>query len=303
MDNFASLQEVIDSFSGNVFDNLFPLEFTKSYVHNDDILYVNKTTGVCSAKLPINIDEVVQYWSNHIFKSSSPEDYNAFLPFATARLFYVFRSAVDYFNLTSESKITIADFATGQGVLLDIIKSFSKKIVLMGTEHAEELAKIQSNKGFNIVATPVTSNIPILFEADIGFINWTLSCCANPYDFLLGVRKNLADSGHIVVSESSRIMVPFRKPLSYLLNPTHPTNIHPFYFSKNSLTALLESCGFEIRYTNRFFDSDVLLIIAQKINLPNQNKQIKVDRADDVINFFNKYHELTNFYQSIESIS
>ena len=301
MNLFANAQDVRNSFSGDVLEsNLIPIEVTRSYVQNNDILYVNKATGICSAKLPINIDEVVQYWSNNIFKSSSPEDYNAFLPFATARLFYVFRSIVDFFNLTTDSNLTIADFATGQGVLLNIIKNFSKNLNLVGTEHSSELVEMLSNSGFNIQSTPVTSKIPSLFEADIGIINWTLSCCANPYDFLLGVRNNLSDSGYVVVAESSRIMVPYKKPLSYLLNPTHPTNIHPFYFSKNSLAALLQSCGFEVRYTNRFFDSDVLLIIAQKSTMPNQDKKLVVDSAEDVINFFNKYHELTNFYQSLE---
>jgi hypothetical protein len=301
MNLFASAQDVKDSFSGdNLESNLIPIEVTRSYVQNNDILYVNKATGICSAKLPININEVVQYWSNNIFKSSSPEDYNAFLPFATARLFYVFRSIVDFFNLTTDSNLTIADFATGQGVLLNIIKNFSKNLNLVGTEHSSELVEMLSNSGFNIQSTPVTSKIPSLFEADIGIINWTLSCCANPYDFLLGVRNNLSDSGYVVVAESSRIMVPYKKPLSYLLNPTHPTNIHPFYFSKNSLAALLQSCGFEVRYTNRFFDSDVLLIIAQKSTMPNQDKKLVVDSAEDVINFFNKYHELTNFYQTLE---
>jgi hypothetical protein len=301
MNQFASAQDVKDSFSGdNIESNLIPIEVTRSYVQNNDILYVNKDTGICSAKLPININEVVQYWSNNIFKSSSPEDYNAFLPFATARLFYVFRSIIDFFKLTTDSKLTIADFATGQGVLLNIIKNFSKNLNLVGTEHSGDLVEMLSNSGFNIQSTPVTSKMPSLFEADIGIINWTLSCCADPYDFLLGVRNNLSDSGYVVVAESSRIMVPYKKPLSYLLNPTHPTNIHPFYFSKNSLAALLQSCGFEVRYTNRFFDSDVLLIIAQKSSMPNQDKKLVVDSAEDVINFFNKYHELTNFYQTLE---
>jgi hypothetical protein len=301
MNQFASAQDVKDSFSGdNIESNLIPIEVTRSYVQNNDILYVNKATGICSAKLPININEVVQYWSNNIFKSSSPEDYNAFLPFATARLFYVFRSIIDFFKLTTDSKLTIADFATGQGVLLNIIKNFSKNLNLVGTEHSGDLVEMLSNSGFNIQSTPVTSKMPSLFEADIGIINWTLSCCADPYDFLLGVRNNLSDSGYVVVAESSRIMVPYKKPLSYLLNPTHPTNIHPFYFSKNSLAALLQSCGFEVRYTNRFFDSDVLLIIAQKSSMPNQDKKLVVDSAEDVINFFNKYHELTNFYQTLE---
>jgi hypothetical protein len=298
---FANAQDVRNSFSGDVLEsNLIPIEVTRSYVQNNDILYVNKATGICSAKLPININEVVQYWSNNIFKSSSPEDYNAFLPFATARLFYVFRSIIDFFKLTTDSKLTIADFATGQGVLLNIIKNFSKNLNLVGTEHSGDLVEMLSNSGFNIQSTPVTSKMPSLFEADIGIINWTLSCCADPYDFLLGVRNNLSDSGYVVVAESSRIMVPYKKPLSYLLNPTHPTNIHPFYFSKNSLAALLQSCGFEVRYTNRFFDSDVLLIIAQKSSMPNQDKKLVVDSAEDVINFFNKYHELTNFYQTLE---
>ena len=96
--------------------------------------------------------------------------------------------------------------------MLDIIKNFSKNLNLAGTEHSGDLVEMLSNSGFNIQSTPVTSKMPSLFKADIGVIKWTLSCCANPYNFLLGVRNNLSDSGYVVVAESSRNMVPYKKP-------------------------------------------------------------------------------------------
>jgi len=293
-------QEIINSFSGNVSKtDLIPLVETKQFLQDGDSLFVNQKTGIVSSSLPIDERAVVEYWSNSIFTSKSAEDYNGFLPYAQSRLFYVFRHACDYFKLNKHSKIRIADFASGQGILLDILATYLKESELFGTEHSSYLSEEQLNRGLKVFNTAIGKDTKTMFTADIGFVNWTLSCSASPYDFLQGVRNNLSENGYLVVSESSRILVPFKKPLSYLLTPLHPANTHPWYFSKNSLSALLLVSGFEICYVNRYFDSDVLLIIAQKITYPMSDNQIKVDDYKVIEKFFKEYLKIEQFYSSL----
>ena len=295
-------QSIIDSFNGNVKQaDLIPLVETKNFVKDNDLLFVNQNTGIVSSNLPIDEKSIVEYWSNSIFTSKSVEDYNGFLPYAQGRLFYVFRHAVDYFKLNKNSKIKIADFACGQGILLDIFASHLKEAELFGTEHSLELVRQQVNRGLKVFNTAISRDTETMFNADIGFLNWTLSCSANPYDFLQGVRNNLSENGYLVISESSRILVPFKKPLSYLLKPLHPTNIHPWYFSKNSLSALLSACGFEICFINRYFDSDVLLMIAQKTNFPKSNSQVVVDDYKEIQKFFEEYLKIEEYYSGLNS--
>lgn len=302
MEKYVETQQIINSFSGNVKQaDLIPLVETKNFVKDNDLLFVNQNTGIVSSNLPIDEKSIVEYWSNSIFTSKSVEDYSGFLPYAQGRLFYVFRNAVDFFKLQKDSKIRIADFASGQGNLLDIFAAYLNKAELFGTEHSLDLTKEQLNRGLKVFNTAISKDTQKMFNADIGFVNWTLSCSANPYDFLQGVRNNLSENGYVVISESSRILVPFKKPLSYLLNASHPTNIHPWYFSKNALSALLLASGFEICYINRYFDSDVLLIIAQKTIAPNSDDQIKVDDYRLIQQFFKEYLKIDQFYSSLLS--
>ena len=67
------------------------------------------------------------------------------------------------------------------------------------------------------------------------------------------------------VAESSRILVPaFRKSIGDYLSKTIDNDVHPFHWSFNSLSNLLKLSGFEVIYSNRFIDSDVMLIIGKK---------------------------------------
>ena len=69
----------------------------------------------------------------------------------------------------------------------------------------------------------------------------------------------------IVIEESSRILVPFKKPIQMYFGKGNP-DIHPFHFSKNSLSNLLIINKFKPIFINRYIDSDYLLVIAKKID-------------------------------------
>jgi hypothetical protein len=138
------------------------------------------------------------------------------------------------------------------------------------------------------------------FTVDFASITWTLCNCIKPLDVLLDIRTHIKDDGLLVIAESSRLLVPFRKSLDDLLTKMHPADTHPFYWSKNSLSALLICAGFEPIAVNRYFDSDVLLIIAKKRPvLPKEDIEIEADDADLVLEFFAEYCKLNQFYEKL----
>jgi hypothetical protein len=103
-----------------------------------------------------------------------------------------------------------------------------------------------------------------------------------------------------VIAESSRILVPFKKTLNDLLSKQHPADTHPFYWSKNSLLALLICAGFEPVQINRYFDSDSIVIIARKLDsIPDPNMLIPADDPEVVSIFFTKYIEFSKYFESL----
>ena len=77
-----------------------------------------------------------------------------------------------------------------------------------------------------------------------------------------------------------------------MFNKKHPADHHPFIFSYKSLNSLLYSSGFRTVYFNRYYDSDVMMIIAKKIK-KNPNSYVEVDNFKDVKNFFMTWEKLS----------
>lgn len=299
----VSAADLIRCFSAQArVSDLDRLDFLSRWVRDDEVLYVDRCTGVVSADPSSVAMSTVDYWSNTIFTSQSDEDYNAFLPFARARLYYVFRTIIDRLQLDPSDAISVADFAAGQGVFLDLFRSYSPTFRLFGTEHSPLLSRAMRDRGLDIQETAVTGSMEPTFIADVATLNWTLSCCQSPYDVVMGVRSHLPVGGYMVIAESSRVLVPFKKSLRDLLGVTHPTHVHPWYFSAKSLCALVVASGFQVEWINRFFDSDVLLVIARKTDLPSMDHLIEIDHPDDVKEFFTEYARIDRYFEHLALI-
>ena len=72
-------------------------------------------------------------------------------------------------------------------------------------------------------------------QYDIVTILWTLENTTDCLAMLRYARERLLPGGHVVVATGSRILVPFKKPLSSYLNPDAPADMHCFRWSYNSL--------------------------------------------------------------------
>ncbi len=297
-------KEIINAFTkdGN---GLIKLPFIAQYNDNDELLYVDKKTGLVRSSLSLGSQEILDYWSNVIFSSKDPEDYSALNPFAHSRLLYVLLT-IKYFITQIVSKklssVKLCDFATGQGVFLNLCRSYVPEVQLSATEASEDLSGLLKKDGFQVKQRALgisnlekknTDNLP-----NFATLSWTLCNCIEPLKVLLDIRNSIAEDAYICVSESSRIMVPFRKMLSDYIPKKHPFDAHPFHFSVKSLSSILIVCGFEPVYYNRFQDSDILLIIAKKVPENCYTSAIEVDDPRSVYKFMSEWHNNTVFFKN-----
>ena len=125
---------------------------------------------------------------------------------------------------------------------------------------------------------------------------WTLCNTSNCMDIIKAAHNILNKNGYIVIAESSRMLVPFKKPIQMYFGKGNP-DIHPFHFSKNSLTNLLLINKFKPVYVNRYIDSDYLLIIAKK-DVAIHEKKIKLDNFRKVKYFFKRWYKESENYKN-----
>ena len=117
---------------------------------------------------------------------------------------------------------------------------------------------------------------------DIATILWTLENAVDPAGMLKAVWEFLDDDGHVVVATGSRLLVPFKKPMNMYLKPNSPFT----RYSANTLRGMLHENRFEVVAENRWIDSDVMVMIAQK----RQEKTPWIgDQAWQLVAFFNQW--------------
>lgn len=292
-----NVEALKSSYSGILPSNAIALEL-EEYLPKGSDLYVHPDTGVVTSELKMSPADVLNYWSNEIFSNPDPEQYTAHLPFAKSRLLYVLDTVFNYVRSKNLNPSTIADFAFGEGVLFELAQFHTDgSLVWTGTEGSRTLCDIQTKKGYTVHNKMLGDGVYCSARADIGFMTWTLCNCISPYDVLSEVHHYINEDGYLVIAESSRMLVPFRKTLGQLLNKHNPADAHPYYFSVNSLENLLKISGFTPVFTNRYQDSDVLLVIAKKesANKSLITRNFNLDNYNDVIEFFSEYKRHTNF--------
>jgi SAM-dependent methyltransferase len=188
---------------------------------------------------------------------------------------------------------SICDFGAGEGDFLKIFKKDKITNKLFGIEPSKNNCKIlKKNKIKSFEGT-----VEDFFKKnkgekfDIITLIWTLCNTANSYDIIKCASKLLKKNGYIVIAESSRILVPYKKPIHMYFGNPDPDS-HPFHFSKNSLTNLLILNKFNPIFVNRYIDTDYLVIVAKKTNKILKYKII-VDNYKTVKKFFNEWYKLS----------
>jgi 2-polyprenyl-3-methyl-5-hydroxy-6-metoxy-1,4-benzoquinol methylase len=233
-------------------------------------------------------------WDNKIFsKKIKAEDlkYSSDNAIMRSRHYY---SAI-FINelLVKKRGIKFCDYGSGEGNFISELARLNKNIKFYFTEsskinYSHIKKKYKKTIGFNgsIEDSITNKNFKNLGAASL---LWTLSACVNPIGVLNAIHASLNKEGLLIISDSSRIMVPFKKPIYNFFNSKLKTNnSHPFFFSYNSLSNLLEICGFRIVKANRFYDENDLVVIAKKRNNLSKSK-LKFDSQKRVISFLKSW--------------
>jgi len=256
---------------------------------------IAKFSGLVSVSNRRSSKEIADEWSNKIFgKKFSDNQYTSRIPAVIARHVYVLETIIK--NLKLKNK-TLCDFGAGEGQFLEFLKKKKLGCKLFGIEPSEKNCKILSKKKINNFRGTVEdfSKKKNILKFDIVTLMWTLCNTSNSYEIIKKASELLNNNGYIVVAESSRILVPFKKPIQMYFGKGNP-DIHPFHFSKNSLSNLLIVNKFKPIFVNRYIDSDYLLIIAKKIDKIDR-KKIRLDDYKKVKKFFEAWFKESKKYK------
>ena len=132
-------------------------------------------------------------------------------------------------------------------------------------------------------------------DYDIVTLLWTLENCGSAKAVIQAAKRMLKPGGKLIVATGSRILVPFKKPLWAYIDDS-PADLHPWRFSVRTLINLLSANGFELSHTNSTATSDYL--VASAIIHGDASPIGLVDDHNEVIDFFNRWHEDTVKYWS-----
>ena len=261
-------------------------------------IHVCKQCGFVYVKMRRSFEAVADTWSHEIYstrndkETSYSDEYTPRIPAVIARLTFVAEVVRDMLDSPDG---TLCDIGAGEGVFLDIVRQPSFGLNVFGIEPSENNCRIMTGKGIDCYAGTIEaymaqSESPVK-RFDNVTIMWTLENCQSCRAMLEAAYTLLDRGGHLLVATGSRILVPFKKPLHYYLGG-NLSDTHAFRFSANTLQHLLETCGFEIVYRNRYIDSDILCVVAQKVG-KSINHIYPKDNYQDVLDFFERWHQET----------
>jgi hypothetical protein len=271
-------------------------------------LYTCKSCGFVYAHVRRQDEDIKKDWAENMFGDTFDVEqtnadgytgYTAKVPAVTARLTY----ALENFDTTVGFKgKKVCDIGAGEGDFLGMIRDRKQPASVFGVEPSTANCRLLDGMKINCFVGGVEE-----FAADpaskAGFdvitLNWTLENTQSARRVIELIHGMLPVGGYLQVVTGSRILVPFRKPLHYYVNPRNPVDLHSFHFSANALCGLLGSVGFEPLHVNRYIDTDYLAVVGRKLEA---GKTVTWQRDDyrKVIDFFDRWKvETDNHYRSV----
>ncbi|WP_421782399.1 class I SAM-dependent methyltransferase [Kiloniella litopenaei] len=270
-----------------------PIEVTAQYLGGTP-LHTCGNCGFVFVKSRRSAEDIAKDWSDDLFG----DHYTARIPYMKSRHFFLSENLDIQVPLAGKK---VCDIGAGEGQFLEIIRDAPYNADVFGIEPSKTNCQIMSRNAIPNFAGTIEDYIASeQFQNesfDVVTVMWTLENCEDPKRMLKAAYDLLKPGGHILLSTSSRILVPFKKPLHYYLGTSVALDTHCFRFSANAQHSILAKCGFQTIFENRFIDHDTLCSIARK-EPEGREIPLKRDNADDVINFFERWHQDTQqFYK------
>ncbi len=266
------------------------IEIARVYTNGEPV-HVCKTCGFVFARMRRSAERIAEIWSEEIYGKTYEygKTYTARMPAVKARQTYVADFADVHIGLKDKR---LLDIGGGEGQFLDIARQPPYGAQVYTVEPSPRNCQAMAEMGIGSFCGTVEA-----FRAspqsktrrfDVVTIMWTLVNCRDPREMLDAAWDALEDGGHVVLAESSRILVPFRKPLQYYFAP-RSQDLHAFHFSANALQGFLATSGFEIAAVNRFIDTDYLVVVGRKVG-KSQTIPWQKDDWRTVVDFFDRWH-------------
>ncbi len=254
---------------------------------------IQKYSGLVAVKDKSIRKKTLRAWGSKLFSNKfSGNFYNPRIPAVIARLTYVFETINSQINIKNKK---ICDVGGGDGYFLELLKKKTDKKNLIGVELSKsncEILKKKKLRSFHGSFEQFYKNNKRKF--DLITFNWTLCNTSNPLELIDLASKKVNKNGYVAITESSRILVPFKKPIQLFIPKEDPA-YHPYFFSKNSLMNILLLNNLKPIFINKYIDTDYLLIIAKKSN-NNLLDKIKLDDFKKVKKFFSDWYNESKKY-------
>lgn len=295
------IRAVYEDFS-NTQKDFIDLKFLKK--NSKSPVLVSKKTGTVFHNEVISNEDNLLFF-NKVFSNKIDlinQKYTSFNPIMNSRHYYGVKFLQEFLTLKKLKKqsLNICDFGAGEGqfsLLLKKEKEFQGCYVIL-TEYSKSntnlIKKNFKNQNIDIHklfngSIEDFNKVENIDTIDIGVLNWTLCNCVNPINVLNSIHNSLKKKGLLMIGESSRLLVPFKKVINNYFNSKFKSFLHPWHFSYNSLSNLLEICNFRIVYSNRYYDENDMFVIAKKIDKKYHKPLIRIDNYINVINFFKRW--------------
>ena len=260
--------------------NYTVLEVARKYIGDNEPPVVCDNCGFCYVRNRRPAKEIAEDWNN-IFG----EGYTSEWPGVKARLFYV----AEFFDQNYGWKgKKVLDIGAGEGTFLEFIQQ--RDAWVSGLEPSmENCTKIE---GLGAKAYCQTIEDPIPDEKfDVVTILWTLENCQDCMRMLKFARECLKADGILLVATGSRLLVPFKKPLSDYLSK-NPADTHCFRWSAGALSRAVLKSGFHLHAShgaNNFVQEDLLIVIAGNGEAMLNDGRHLYDKPGDVVNYFTRW--------------
>ncbi len=277
-------------------DDAAEIDVARAYT-GDQPIHVCRQCGFVYVRERRSAEAIAASWSDEIFG----DGYSARIPAVVARQVYVAEYLATEVGLNGKS---LCDIGGGEGQFLEIVRKDDYGATPFGIEPSaancaamcanqidcfegtleDYLASSEKKQGFDIVTTM-----------------WTLENCQDCNTLIAGAHDLLKDGGHLCIATGSRLLVPFKKPLDLYLSD-NPADTHSFRFSANTLRRLMAKHGLQPIRINRYIDTDVLCVIAEKTGDASA-EDWPGDDWRQVIDFFNRWDRETRDHYPPERLA
>ena len=250
------------------------IDVARPYIGDNDPPVVCMGCGFCYVTERRSSAEIAKAWDG-----IWGEGYTSAWPAVKARLTYVCEWLDETIGLGGKS---VLEIGAGEGSFLEMVRAKGGHPV--GIEPFK--GNVDQIRSKDIYCFHGTAESVEPGKHDVVCLLWTLENTGNCIGVLERAREFLNPGGYVVVATGSRILVPYKKPLSSYFSE-NPADTHCFRFSYLSLMRTAMLADLAPVDENRFKDSDWLVMSFKSAT--DKTLAVISDRPNEVWWFFKKW--------------